>query len=117
MRELTGKDIVNAISVDYPLSFVAEVLRENLIASGVLKKYKWRKKIHEQKSQVFDSLKNSLIDNEASIVFIKKPSPELLIMNESVLEGLTGDVWFSEKDRRSHEDWMKNHGLQGSVSE
>ena len=91
---LTGKDLVEAISVDYPLRFVSEILRENLIVMGVLKNYKWKKKIAQQEQQVFDSLKNSLIDNEASIVFVQTPSPKLLVINEKTLEGLTSNAGF-----------------------
>ena len=114
---LTGQDIVESISINYPLAFIAEVLRENLIASGTLKNYKWRTKIEEQRSWVFDSLKNALIDNGASVVFIKTPRPELLVINAEVLESLTGDVWFSDEDKKKHEDWMKNHSLSEKASE
>jgi len=114
---LTIKDIAQSINTDYPLSYVAEVLRENLVSLGLLKNYKWKKKIAHQKDYVFNALKNSLIDNEASIVFINKPSPKLLVMSAKTLASLTGDVWFSDEDRKKHENWVKNHGPTSTANE
>ena len=86
---LTSEDIAQAININYPLSFVAKVLRDNLIALGLIKDYKWKKKIAYQEGAVFNSLKNSLIDCEASVVFVEKPSPELLVISEETLHSLT----------------------------
>jgi len=96
---LTLEDIEQSITIDYPLSFVAGVLRENLISSGLLKNYKWKKKIRSQEEHVFNSLKNALIDNEASIVFVRTPSPRLLIMSKETLEGLEKNHLFDTTAR------------------
>lgn len=87
---ITSKDLEEALKVDYSLSFIVETLIDNLIVFGVIKPYKWKRKDREQRNHIFNALKNSLIDNDASVVFVDPPKPNLLVISKEQLRALVG---------------------------